>query len=128
MPLVEIVTGLTLLQLIYFSFRVGIAREKYAVRAPATSGHVIFDRHYRVQMNSLELGVVFLPALWLFSNRISAPWGAAIGAIYIVGRFLYERGYIADPKKRSLGYALSLLPTGVLLLGALGAAIIAAVR
>ena len=128
MELVEIVIGVALLQLIYFSIRVGAARAKYNVPAPATTGHEIFERHYRVQMNTIEQSVVFLPAIWLFANQISALWAAALGAVYIVGRFVYERGYVAEPKKRSLGFGLSFLPIVILLLGGLGGAIVTAVR
>lgn len=123
MPLVEIVIALALLQLTYFALRVGAARGKYNVPAPATSGHEIFDRYYRVQMNTLEQVVVFIPAIWLFGTHISSTWGAALGIVYLVGRFLYLHGYVADPKKRSLGFALSFLPTLALLLGGLGGAI-----
>lgn len=126
MPLVEIVIALALLQLTYFGLRVGAARGKYNVPAPATSGHEIFDRYYRVQMNTLEQIVVFIPAIWLFGTYISPKWAAALGVVYLVGRFLYLRGYVADPKKRSLGFALSFLPTLTLLLGGLGGAIASA--
>jgi uncharacterized membrane protein YecN with MAPEG domain len=123
MPLIEIVIALALLQLMYFAMRVGAARGKYQVPAPATSGHEIFERYYRVQMNTLEQIVVFVPALWLFGSHISELWGAVLGAVYLSGRFLYLRGYVADPKKRSVGFALSFLPTVALLLGGLGGAI-----
>jgi glutathione S-transferase len=123
MPLIEIVIALALLQLMYFAMRVGAARGKYQVPAPATSGHEIFERYYRVQMNTLEQIVVFVPALWLFGSHISELWGAVLGAVYLIGRFLYLRGYVADPKKRSVGFALSFLPTVALLLGGLGGAI-----
>jgi glutathione S-transferase len=123
MPLIEIVIALALLQLMYFAMRVGGARGKYQVPAPATTGHEIFERYYRVQMNTLEQIVVFVPALWLFGAHISELWGAGLGVIYLIGRFLYLRGYVADPKKRSVGFALSFLPTVALLLGGLGGAI-----
>lgn len=126
MPLVEITIAVALLQLIYFSMRVGAARHKYNVSAPAISGNEIFERHYRVQMNTVELIVIFVPAIWLFGRHISPLWAAALGAVYIVGRFLYERSYVADPKKRSLGFGLSFVPIIILLLGGLGGAIAAA--
>lgn len=128
MELVEIVVGVALLQLIYFSLRVGAARGKYNVPAPATTGHEIFERHYRVQMNTIELSVVFIPSIWLFANHISTLWAAALGAVYIAGRFVYERGYIADPKKRSAGFGLSFIPMVILLLGGLGGAVVAALH
>ena len=127
MARVEIVIALTLLQLVYFSLRVGSARGKYQVQAPATTGNPIFERHYRVQMNTLEMIVVFIPAIWLFATHISPRWAALIGLIYLAGRFLYGHSYVADPSKRTLGFALSFLPTLVLLLGGLGGAAMQAI-
>lgn len=122
MPLVHIVIALVLLQFVYFCMRVGAARGKYEVQAPAITGHEIFERYFRVQMNTLELLVVLVPALLLFGAYISPRWAAALGVVYLIGRFIYLRAYVADPKKRGLGYGLSLLPTLVLLLGGLGGA------
>lgn len=127
MALVEIVIALALLQLVYFCLRVGAARGKYNVPAPATSGHEMFERYYRVQMNTVELIIVFVPAIWLFGKYISPFVAAGLGVLYLIGRFLYLRGYVVDPKKRSVGFGLSFLPTLILLLGGLGGAIMAAV-
>jgi hypothetical protein len=38
------------------------ARGRYGIRAPATTGHPQFDVAYRIQMNTLENTVVFLPS------------------------------------------------------------------
>lgn len=124
MILVEIVIALAALQLVYFSMCVGHARGKYKVPAPATTGNEMFERFYRVQMNSLEMIVVFIPAIWLFGEHINPLWAAILGAIYLVGRFAYLYGYVADPKKRAAGFGLSFLPTLILLLGGLGGAVV----
>ena len=50
---------------------------------------------------------------------VSAAWSAGLGLVYLVGRALYLRGYVADPAKREIGFGLSVLPLLVLLLGAL---------
>jgi uncharacterized MAPEG superfamily protein len=125
MEFVAIVTVLALLQYIYFAVLVGQARGKFGVNGPAVTGHPVFERYFRVQMNTLELLVAFLPALWLFAQYISPLWAAILGAIYLVGRFLYLRAYVADPAKRGLGFGLSMLPTLVLLLGGLVGAVLA---
>jgi glutathione S-transferase len=117
MPYLALVTVLALLQFLYFGIQVGRARGRYGVAAPATTGNEHFERHFRVQMNTLELLVMFLPALWLFGSYVSPIWGAALGAVFIVGRGIYAQTYVSDPKKRSLGFALSMLPTLALLLG-----------
>jgi|ERR1700722_1261735 glutathione S-transferase len=124
MALVEIVTVLALLQFIYFGVLVGRARERFGVKAPAISGHEIFERYFRVQMNTLELLVVFLPALWLATAFVAARWAALLGAVYLIGRFVYLRAYVAEPSKRSIGFALTSVPILVLLaidlIGAVG--------
>jgi len=42
-----------------------------------------------------------------------------MGALYIIGRALYFRGYVKDPKKREAGFLLSMIPNVVLLIGGL---------
>lgn len=123
MSMVYAVLGLALLQYLLFGGAVGWARGKFGVQAPATTGHPAFERYYRVQMNTLELLVVFVPALPLFGHYVSARWAVVLGLVYVVGRFLYLAGYVKDPKKRGPGFLLSWVPTVVLLLGGLGAAI-----
>mgnify|MGYP001764166139 CR=1 FL=1 len=123
MEFVAIVTVLALLQYIYFAVLVGQARGKFGVNGPAVTGHPVFERYFRVQMNTLELLVAFLPGLWLFAQYVSPVWAAVLGVVYIVGRFVYLRSYVADPAKRGLGFGLSMLPTLALLLGGLGGAV-----
>jgi glutathione S-transferase len=112
---IELITVLALLQFLYFGILVGRARTRYGIKAPAVSGDAIFERYYRVQVNTLELLVLFLPALWMASSHIAPLWIAALGAVYLVGRFVYLRGYVQAPEKRSLGFGLSALPILVLL-------------
>jgi glutathione S-transferase len=119
MAFVAVVTALALVQYILQSLRVGQARGKYGVEAPATTGHPVFERHFRVHQNTLEQLVVFLPALWLFATYVSPRIGGLLGLLFIAARFLYERGYLEDPKKRSTGAALTAAATLSLLLGGL---------
>lgn len=116
---VAIVIALALLEFVVFGMLVGRARGLYGVKAPATTGHEIFERYFRVHYNTMELLVVFVPATWLFGLYVSPRWGAAIGAVYLVGRVLYLRGYVRDPAKREIGFGLSVLPVLVLVVGAL---------
>lgn len=125
MFLVEIVAVLALLQYLVFAALVARARGKYGVKAPAVTGHDMFERYYRVQMNTLELLVVFLPALWLAAKYWPATAVAGVGAIYLVGRHLYLRGYVNDPKTRGLGFNLSFYPAAALLLAGLAGAVMA---
>lgn len=117
MHLVYLVMGLALLQFFGFGAAVGAARGRYGVKAPATSGHEVFERYFRVQMNTLELLVLLLPSLALYAYYVSARWAAVLGLVYLVGRFVYFATYVKDPAKRSLGFGLSMLPILVLMVG-----------
>jgi len=101
MELVAIVIALALLEFVAFGILVGRARGRYGVNAPATGGHEIFDRYFRVHYNTMELLVVFVPSIWLFGLYVSPSWGAAIGAVYLVARIIYFRSYVADPPSES---------------------------
>ena len=123
MALVAIVIAIALIQFIYFSMLVGMARGKYGVDAPATSGDPTFECYHRVQQNTLEQLVVFLPAIMMFGMYIRADIAAGIGAVYIIGRFIYLKAYVADPKKRTVGFMLTFLPNIVLVFGGLYGAV-----
>jgi glutathione S-transferase len=119
MELVAIVTLIAIVEFIVFGMKVGASREKYGVNAPATTGHDMFERYYRVHYNTLEQLIIFLPGLWLFGFYIGYSWAAGIGLIYLVGRVIYGIAYIKDPGSRGIGMLLSVLPCWVLILGAL---------
>ena len=124
MHYVEIVTALVVLQYLYFIVVVGRARGRYGVKAPAVTGHEGFERAYRVQMNTLELMVALLPSMLIAARFWPAEWVAGIGAVYLVGRFIYWRAYVGNPSSRGLGFGLSMLPVLVLLLMAFAGAIL----
>jgi uncharacterized membrane protein YecN with MAPEG domain len=116
---VAVVVVIALLEYVVFSALVGRARGLYGVKAPAVSGHEMFDRYFRVHQNTLELLVVFVPAIWLFGLYVSPKWGAVIGLVYVAGRVVYLLGYVKDPAKREFGFGMSVLPIVVMLVGAL---------
>jgi len=122
MDLVTIVLMLALLEYIVFASLVGAARGKYGVKAPAVTGHEVFERHFRVQQNTLELLVIFVPAIWLFGQYVSTTWAAILGAVYLLGHIVYFRSYVADPATRSAGFGLSVLPIAAMVIGVLVAA------
>ncbi|MGQ7844771.1 MAPEG family protein [Granulosicoccus sp. 3-233] len=119
MNYVHIIAILAVLQFFYFSFMVGQARGKFGIKAPAISGNEEFERVFRVQMNTLEQLVCFLPALFVASLYWSPPFIAVVGFVYLVGRTLYRRAYIVDPGKRSVGFLLTIIPTVILMLAGL---------
>jgi len=122
MAWVLIVMVLALLQFYGFGIAVGRARARHGIAAPATTGNPQFERVFRVQMNTLEQLVVFLPAIWLFAQFLSPLWAAALGAVYLVGRQIYFATYVKEPKSRALGYLLTVLPIFIMLGGVLYAA------
>jgi glutathione S-transferase len=123
MNYVDLVAVLAVIQMIFFGVLVGRARGRYGVKAPAVSGHELFERAYRVQMNTLELMVAFLPALFIAAKYWPQAYVAGVGAVYLLGRLIYWRSYVADPSSRALGFGLSMLPILALLIGSLVAII-----
>lgn len=110
---------LALVQYLYFSIRVGAARGKYGISAPSTSGDEQFERLFRVQMNTLEQLIVFIPAMLAFAAYALPAWAWLPGVVYLAGRQLYAWAYVKDPASRGPGMGLTLLANAVLLGGAL---------
>jgi glutathione S-transferase len=110
---------LALAQFTFFSVRVGAARSKYGVDAPKTTGDEAWERLYRVQQNTMEQLILFVPAMLAFSFYLSARWALVPGLVFLVGRQLYSYEYVSNPGSRVPGMALTLLANGVLLVGAL---------
>jgi glutathione S-transferase len=104
--------------LIYFVLSVNVARARktYGIVAPAVTGHLEFEKRYRVQMNTVEQFIVFLPILWLSAVWVGDGFAASMGLIWSLGRILYARGYYAAAEKRGPGFGLCALATiGMLL-------------
>ncbi len=97
---------------------VGRARTRYGVKAPAIAGNEHFERAYRVQMNTVEQIVFFLPALWLCAVLLSDIGAAAGGLIWVIGRTLYAVAYVNDPATRGRGFVIATLAQYGLWLGA----------
>ncbi len=128
MTLVHIVIALALIEFFVFLMAVGRARATYKVSAPATSGNEMFERYFRVQMNTIEQLLIFLPSILLFGRYVQPLIAAALGLAFILGRWVYFKGYVKDPHKRTIGFALSAIPNLTLLLGGLIGAIVWWVR
>jgi uncharacterized membrane protein YecN with MAPEG domain len=124
MAYVDIVTALALLQFVVFGIKVAKARGKYGVKAPAVTGNEVFERHFRVQQNTLELLIVFVPGLFLFSRHFNPLWAAVLGVVYLIGREIYAASYVKNPAARGAGYGISALPTVVLVVGGLVGAVL----
>ena len=123
MNYVHVVAILAVLQFFLFGILVGRARDKHGIEAPSTSGNELFERAFRVHMNTLEQLVGFLPALLIASLYWPNAIVAGIGVVYLAGRFLYRQLYLADPAGRSPGFLLTVIPTFVLSAAAIWGAI-----
>ncbi|WP_293677456.1 MAPEG family protein [uncultured Phenylobacterium sp.] len=117
---VAIVTLLALLVYFWMGLQVGRARAKCGIAAPAMTGDPVLERTIRAHYNTLEWLPLFLVPLWLFAIYWSDLVAAGLGVIWIIGRILYQLGYVADPKKRELGFLTQALAVAVLLFGSLG--------
>jgi glutathione S-transferase len=98
---------------------VGLSRGRYGVEAPAVTGHEMFERAFRIQMNTLESAILMLPALWLYAGFIGDRGAGAMAGVWLVGRIWYAMAYQKDPAKRGGGFNLALLAVAGLWAGAL---------
>ena len=119
-----IVTFLALAQYILFGIQVGSLRGKLNVPAPQETGPDEFERMNRVHLNTAEQLIVFVPALWMHALYANPLYGALIGLVFIAGRFIYRAAYLKDPASRELGFALTFIPSAVLLIWAVVAAVL----
>ncbi len=110
-----LVTLLTVLLLLGTMWAVGHARGKYDIKAPAISGHPAFERAYRVQMNTLEQTMMFLPTLWLAAQYGFTGWAGVAGLIWIIGRIWYAIAYLGDAGKRGPGFMVGMIAWAALL-------------
>ena len=123
LPLTSLVTLLAVALMFWTSLNVGKARAKYEVKAPATTGHEMFDRVYRVQMNTLESAMLMLPSMWVYAALIGDMGAGIAGAIWIAGRIWYALAYQKDPAKRGPGFGVSFLAIAGMWAGGLCAVI-----
>jgi len=117
------VTVLAVIVCLYTSVVAGRMRARHGVKAPAVTGAPEFERAYRVQMNTLEQFVLFLPLLWV-ATALPVAIGylaPAFGLLWVVGRVIYMRAYMADPAKRGVGFNIGAAAVlGLLVLSIVG--------
>lgn len=116
MHYLALTTTLVLMQYLFFGALVAKARQTDGVPAPSVQGSAAFNALYRVHQNTLERLVVFLPLLWMAGQVWPASDVAAWGAVFVVARHLYWKGYVKSPADRKAGNVLSMLVMAGLLL------------
>ena len=119
MDYVNLVVLTALVEYIVFLGIVGITREKYGVLAPATTGNPQWERLHRIQVNTSEQLVLFIPAIYGFAYYVSEPWAAGIGSIFVIGRVVYFLGYRVSGERRLVGAIMSGPPSYILVIGAI---------
>jgi hypothetical protein len=117
-PYTAFVTLLDMVMYLMVTMNVGRARGKYKVAAPSMDGPEHFLRIFRVQMNTLEQLALHLPILWIAAYAMDDVFAAAFGAVWLLGRLLYARGYYRKAKSRHKGFMIGMLVNVVLFIGA----------
>ncbi len=114
-----LVTLLAVLLYLATALLVGRARFRHGVKPPASDGPEPFQRALRVQQNTLEQLVFFLPSLWLAALFADVRWASLLGFIWVGARVAYAVGYLQAPEKRGPGFGISFLAALALWLMAL---------
>ncbi len=118
LPWTALVTLLALGLYFWTSARVGRARAKTGLKAPAVTGDPLFERTYRVQANTLEWLPLFLPSLWLSAIYVGDRFAALVGLVWVAGRLVYAQAYVSDPAKRGPGFVVQAVAAMALMLAA----------
>ena len=119
MELVYLVILLALVEYAVFIGLVGAGRGKYGVEAPAMTGNAEWERLLRVQQNTAEQLLLFIPGILGFALFVSPSWAAGLGCVFVVGRIVYFVGYRQAAGKRAVGVLMSIPINLILVLGAL---------
>ncbi len=113
------VTLLMLVQYFFFGALVARARGTSNVPAPAMVGPERFERLVRVHLNTQERLVLMLPLMATAAQFWNPMWVAAAGALFVLGRVAYWKGYVQQPTKRLLGNIITVLAIGLCMLATL---------
>ncbi len=123
-----LIIGLAVLVYTYTLLAAGRARRRAGIKSPAMIGDTTMERALRVQQNTLEQLVAFVPSIVLFAVLVNARTAAGLGALWIAGRILYIGLYMRDPGSRAPAFLLAFVPQIILTLGAVMGAISAILR
>jgi glutathione S-transferase len=113
-----IVTLLVVAFYFFLATRVAVARGKFDVKLPATTGNPDFERIFRIHTNTLEWMPTFLVPLWLCAIYFSDILAAVLGLVWIGGRVVYFVGYRKAVEKRLPGFFIQSAVCFLLFIGA----------
>ena len=110
--LTAVATLLALLVALWTAIRVAFTRGRVKIPPPATTGSPELECALRVQANTVEQFIIFLPALWLAALYFQGWIPGVLGLLWCLGRVLYGLGYTAEkPGAREPGFMLAMLST-----------------
>jgi uncharacterized membrane protein YecN with MAPEG domain len=116
-PAIILTAAVTLLAvLISLAFAIGVARarRRSGINAPAMTGSPDLERAVRVQGNTVEQFVIFLPALWLAALYFQGWWAPVLGLVWCLGRVVYAFVYGSESQQRFPGFAPTIFSTIIL--------------
>ena len=91
------VTVLAALVCLGVMFLAAVTRSKYKVEPPAMTGALQVECALRVQGNTTEQIVIFLPLLWVAALYFQGWWAPILGLVWCLGRVIYAVGYMKAP-------------------------------
>lgn len=117
MEYATLIVMLALIEYLWFTIQVGSKRVKGGVQAPAVTGDEAFERAFRVQQNTLEQLIIFVPATFTYAWYVSPLWVVLPGGLFLIGRFLYSVAYMKAPSSRGPGFGMGLVANLWLVVG-----------
>ncbi|MCB1609396.1 MAG: MAPEG family protein [Xanthomonadales bacterium] len=106
-PITSLVLAAIVLMQFWFAFQVGRERTRSKIKAPAMVGDNRLECALRVQGNTVEQFVMFLPALLIAMPLLGDIYSAVLALLWMVGRVLFAQGYMRDPSARGTGFIIT---------------------
>ena len=113
--LTAIATVLAILVSLWTAILVARTRRRTRINPPAMTGAPELERALRIQGNTVEQFVIFVPALWLAAIYFQGWIPAALGLVWSLGRVIYIQAYMSN-RKRVIGFGLTMWPTLILVI------------
>jgi glutathione S-transferase len=111
------VTVLAVLIALWTGILVARTRRRLGIHPPVMTGSPELDCALRVQGNTLEQIVIFLPSLWLAALYFQGWIPPLLGLVWCLGRIIFALTYKpAAPGKRFIGFQLTIFPTLILVI------------